>query len=45
LRNQGRTASDKKIARFYSSFKSWRGLALWCDMTRHWLEPDRLNEP
>ena len=44
LRNQSRKASDKKIARFYSSFRSWRGLALWCDMTRHWLEPDRLNE-
>ncbi|MFY9621118.1 MAG: hypothetical protein WAQ99_14990 [Pyrinomonadaceae bacterium] len=39
LRNQSRKASDKKIARFYSGFKSWRGLALWCDMTRLWLEP------
>jgi len=38
-RNNGRVASDKKIARFYSRFNSWRGLALWCDMTRHWLEP------
>ena len=36
-RNNGRTASDKKIARFYSRFNSWRELALWCDMTRHWL--------
>jgi len=44
LRNQGRAASDKKIARFYSRFNSWRGLALWCDMTRHWLEPDRVGE-
>ncbi|HEX6189169.1 MAG TPA: hypothetical protein VFZ40_13905 [Pyrinomonadaceae bacterium] len=39
LRNQSRKASDKKIARFYARFKSWRGLVLWCDMTRHWLEP------
>ncbi len=39
LRNQNRKASDKKIARFYSRFNSWRGLALWCDMTRLWLEP------
>ena len=39
LRNQSRKASDKKIARFYSRFNSWRGLALWCDMTRLWLEP------
>jgi 3-methyladenine DNA glycosylase/8-oxoguanine DNA glycosylase len=38
-RNNGRAASDKKIARFYARFEMWRGLALWCDMTRHWLEP------
>lgn len=44
LRNQSRKASDKKIARFYSRFNSWRGLALWCDMTRLWLEPDRVSE-
>lgn len=37
-RNQGRAASDKKILRFYSRFNSWRGLALWCDMTRDWLD-------
>ena len=41
-RNQGRPASDKKIARFYSRFNSWRGLALWCDMTRHWLDPEHI---
>ena len=28
MRNSGRTASDKKIGRFYSRFDSWRGLAL-----------------
>jgi N-glycosylase/DNA lyase len=39
-RNNGRAASDKKILRFYSRFNSWRGLALWCDMTRHWLDPE-----
>jgi len=38
VRNGGRKASDKKIARYYSRFDSWRGLALWCDMTRDWLE-------
>lgn len=43
-RNNGRAASDKKIARFYSRFNSWRGLALWCDMTRNWLEPDTLGQ-
>lgn len=41
-RNNGHAASDKKIARFYSRFDSWRGLALWCDMTRHWLDPENI---
>ena len=40
-RNNGRVANDKKIARFYSRFNSWRGLA--CDMTRHWLEPENIG--
>ena len=38
VRNKGRPANDKKIARFYSRFNSWRGLALWCDLTRDWIE-------
>lgn len=37
-RNGGRKCDDQKIARFYTRFKSWRGLALWCDLTRHWFE-------
>ena len=37
LRNKGRKANDKKIARYYSRFNEWRGLALWCDVTRDWL--------
>src|SRR5258707_10902507 len=44
VRNNGRAASDKKIARFYARFDSWRGLALWCDMTSHWLDPETLGE-
>ena len=36
--HNGRVAADAKIARYYSRFNSWRGLALWCDMTRDWLE-------
>ncbi len=43
-RNHGRVASDKKIARFYARFDSWRGLALWCDLTRHWLDPETLGD-
>jgi 3-methyladenine DNA glycosylase/8-oxoguanine DNA glycosylase len=41
-RNRGRAASDKKISRFYAGFRSWRGLVLWCDMTRHWLDPENI---
>ncbi len=41
VRNKGRPASDKKIARFYSRFNSWQGLALWCDMTRDWMDDGR----
>lgn len=32
------TTDDDAIARFYSRFNDWRGLALWCDMTRDWLD-------
>jgi 3-methyladenine DNA glycosylase/8-oxoguanine DNA glycosylase len=42
-RNNGRAASDKKIARFYSRFNSWRGLALLCDMTSHWLDSEKIE--
>lgn len=38
VRNNGRKTTDKKIARYYSRFNEWRGLALWCDLTRDWLE-------
>jgi N-glycosylase/DNA lyase len=38
VRNRGRKTTDKKIARYYARFKEWRGLALWCDVTRDWLE-------
>jgi len=37
LRNKGRKANDKKIERYYARFNEWRGLALWCDVTRDWL--------
>jgi N-glycosylase/DNA lyase len=42
IRNHGRVASDKKIGRYYARFNTWRGLALWCDMTRHWLDPENV---
>ena len=43
FRNRGRLANDKKISRFYARFNSWRGLVLWCDMTRHWLDPEHIG--
>jgi 3-methyladenine DNA glycosylase/8-oxoguanine DNA glycosylase len=36
--NRGRSATDKKIERHYARFKEWRGLAMWCDMTKDWIE-------
>jgi 3-methyladenine DNA glycosylase/8-oxoguanine DNA glycosylase len=43
LRNNSRPANDTKIARYYARFNSWQGLALWCDMTRHWLDPEHIG--
>jgi 3-methyladenine DNA glycosylase/8-oxoguanine DNA glycosylase len=43
VRNNGRKTTDKKIARYYSRFKEWRGLALWCDLTRDWLDVSDLQ--
>ena len=42
-RNGGRKISDKRIARFYSRFGRWSGLAFWCDMTRDWLEGEETD--
>jgi N-glycosylase/DNA lyase len=33
-----RPATDSAIGRFYEPFGPWRGLALWCDMTRDWFD-------
>lgn len=38
LHNRGRACDDKRIARHYARFGHWRGLALWCDMTKDWIE-------
>lgn len=38
VRNNGKKTTDKRIARYYARFNEWRGLALWCDVTRDWLE-------
>lgn len=40
LHNRGRAAADKKIARHYAHFREWRGLALWCDLTKDWIKEE-----
>jgi N-glycosylase/DNA lyase len=40
LHNQGRASDDRKIARHYARFREWRGLALWCDITRDWIKDE-----
>lgn len=34
--NDGQICADKDIEQFYQRFDSWRGLAVWCDMTERW---------
>jgi N-glycosylase/DNA lyase len=33
----GESCSDKIIYAHYERFGEWRGLAIWCDMTKNWL--------
>ena len=32
----GQVCNDREIELFYEKFGSWRGLAIWCDMTEKW---------
>ena len=34
----GRSVTDRTIARRYARMGEWGGLALWCEMTRDWLD-------
>jgi 3-methyladenine DNA glycosylase/8-oxoguanine DNA glycosylase len=34
--NSEQICSDKEIEVFYEKFGTWRGLAIWCDMTEKW---------
>jgi len=36
IHRNGRTVSDKTIARHYGKYGQWRGLVLWLDLTREW---------
>lgn len=40
LYHGGRLVKDTTIARRYRPFGSWRGLAMWCDLTRDWFDGD-----
>lgn len=42
---RGRRASDAAIERHYAPFGRWRGLALWCDLTRDHVEGGDLLPP
>ena len=41
--NREKVCSDKKIERHYTKFGSWKGLAIWCDMTERWFDEKLLN--
>lgn len=36
--NNETVCDDKEIVKFYERFGSWRGLAVWCDMTERWFD-------
>jgi 3-methyladenine DNA glycosylase/8-oxoguanine DNA glycosylase len=36
--NREKVCADKKIERHYTKFGSWKGLAIWCDMTERWFD-------
>jgi 3-methyladenine DNA glycosylase/8-oxoguanine DNA glycosylase len=42
--NRDRTCADKKIERHYKKYGSWRGLAIWCDMTERWFDEKLMND-
>jgi len=44
MHNGARKTSDKKIERYYSRYGEWRGLVLWCDMTRDWFQDEQPAE-
>lgn len=41
--NRDRTCADKKIERHYKKYGTWRGLAIWCDMTERWFDEKLFN--
>jgi N-glycosylase/DNA lyase len=41
--NREKVCADKKIERHYTKFGSWKGLAIWCDMTERWFDEKLLS--
>ncbi len=39
--NKETVCEDNQITEFYSKFGSWRGLAIWCDMTERWFKVEK----
>lgn len=40
--NRGKICDDNKIERHYHKYGQWRGLAIWCDMTKEWFAETKL---
>jgi 3-methyladenine DNA glycosylase/8-oxoguanine DNA glycosylase len=36
-RNNAVACTDREIENFYERFNSWKGLSMWCDMTKDWI--------
>lgn len=36
--NAGEVCDDRLIGAFYEKYGTWRGLAVWCDMTEKWFD-------
>ena len=36
--NKEKACPDKKIEKHYRKFGTWKGLAIWCDMTERWFD-------
>ena len=43
--NGGNSCSDKNINKFYSRFGDWKGLVIWFDMAKRFLQNDRETDP
>lgn len=39
--NRETVCEDKQITEFYNNFGTWRGLAIWCDMTERWFKVEK----